>query len=100
MKVVGLERFSAWGTAGKGTKEELKTGAGAISFTLDYNSRMTGLAETSETSASYLAANDLPDERLALEAARRQLGVCRVFNFDRVRCGEHELVLVCQNKNI
>eukprot|EP00965_Chrysotila_dentata_P001790 59004-Pleurochrysis_carterae.AAC.1 len=61
---------------------------------------MTGLAETSETWASHLAANDLPHKWLALEAARRQLGVCCVFNFYRVRCREHELVLVCQYKSI
>eukprot|EP00965_Chrysotila_dentata_P041096 1363403-Pleurochrysis_carterae.AAC.1 len=58
---------------------------------IDYNSSMTGLAEKSETWASHRAAHDLPYKRLALEAARRQLGVCRVFNFDRARCGEHEL---------
>eukprot|EP00965_Chrysotila_dentata_P098160 3245742-Pleurochrysis_carterae.AAC.1 len=58
---------------------------------------MTGLAKTSESWASCLAANDLPHERLALlEAARRQFGVTFVVcNFDCVRCGEHILVLVC-----
>eukprot|EP00965_Chrysotila_dentata_P162560 5367841-Pleurochrysis_carterae.AAC.1 len=42
----------------------------------------------------------LPYKRLALEAARRKLGVCRVFNFDRVRCGKRKLVLMCQYTNI
>eukprot|EP00965_Chrysotila_dentata_P068764 2272212-Pleurochrysis_carterae.AAC.1 len=38
---------------------------------------MTGLAETSKTWASHLAADDLPHEGLALESTRHQLGVCR-----------------------